>query len=252
MTKMNRYKASAIHFAISALIATLVFAAMSTFWYPGVFFDAAGGKDLFLLIAGVDVTLGPLITLIVFVPGKRGLRFDLTFIAVTQICALAYGVWVVFESRPAYFVFVKDRFELVRANQIPDENLAKPAARPYAALPFTGPVLVGARMPTNPDEAIRIALSGAAGVDLQMFPEYYVPYDSVRAEVGQKALPLARLRKLNAGAVDDIDQMLARSGRREEEVGYLPFRAGKKDLTVLVDRRNGDVIRYSALRPWEY
>ena len=44
---------------------------------------------------------------------------------------------------------------------------------------------------------------------------------------------------------------LSRS-RREEEVGYLPFRAGKKDLTVLVDRRNGDVIRYSALRPWEY
>jgi hypothetical protein len=149
-------------------------------------------------------------------------------------------------------VFVKDRFELVRANQIPDENLQKPAARPYAALPLTGPMLVGARMPTDPAESMRIALSGAAGVDLQMFPEYYVPYDSVRAEVGQKALPLARLRKLNAGAVEDIDQMLARSGRREEEVGYLPFRAGKKDLTVLLDRRNGDVIRYSALRPWEY
>jgi cytochrome c oxidase assembly factor CtaG len=87
--EMNRYKASAIHFAISALVATLVFAAMSTFWYPGVFFDAAGGKDLFLLIAGVDVTLGPLITLIVFVPGKRGLRFDLTFVVAKKVCSWA-------------------------------------------------------------------------------------------------------------------------------------------------------------------
>jgi hypothetical protein len=250
--KMNRYKASAAHFAISVFIAVLVFAAMSTLWYPGVFFDAAGGRVLFLLIAGVDVTLGPLITLIVYVPGKRGLRFDLTFIAVAQVCALAYGVWVVFESRPAYFVFVKDRFELVRANDIPDENLEKPAAKPYAALPATGPVVVGVRMPTEPAEAFRIAVSGLAGVDVQAYPEYYVPYDSVRAQVREKAAPIERLRTLNPNAGAEIDGMLARTGRPEAEVGFLPFRAGKRDLTVLVDRRTGDVIHYSALRPWEY
>ena len=42
-----------------------------------------------MLQVSVDVTLGPLITLIIFKPGKKGLLFDLVVIGMMQSAALA-------------------------------------------------------------------------------------------------------------------------------------------------------------------
>jgi hypothetical protein len=250
---MNRFRAAGTHLALSVAVATSIFLAVYFVWYPDALFDAAGGRDLFLLIASVDVTLGPLLTLIVFKSGKKGLAFDLTLIATMQLVALSYGVWVLFETRPAYVVFVKDRYELVRANEIPEENLAK-AARlgPYANLSWTGPALVGARIPADPAEWMRIAISGAYGVDLQRYPEHYVPYAQVKLEALAKGLPVKRLRHLNPEAIAKIDRALSRVGRRDADVLFLPLRAGKQDLAVLIDAKSGDVLRYESLKPWEY
>src|SRR5690348_2121328 len=112
---ISRWRAAAIHLGLSALVATLVLFAIRFMWYPGALFGAAGGLKLFLLIAAVDVAIGPLCTLVVFRQGKKGLAFDLATIAILQVVALSYGSWVLFDSRPAWIVFVVDRFELVRA-----------------------------------------------------------------------------------------------------------------------------------------
>jgi hypothetical protein len=252
--RMNRFQAAATHLALSVAIATAIFLPVYFFWYPSALFDTAGGRDLFLLIAGVDVVLGPLLTLVVFRGGKKGLAFDLAIIAAMQAIALSYGVWVLFESRPAYIVFVRDRFELVRANDFPPENLEK-AARlglSYASLSWTGPPIVAALIPTDPAEFMRIAISGAYGIDIQRFPEHYVPYARQQQEALAKGQPLKRLRELNPGAADHIDRMLARLGRRDAEVLFLPLRAGKQDLSVLMDAKSGEVLRYESLLPWEY
>src|SRR5688572_1629501 len=108
---MNRYRAAATHFALSVLVVGTVFLLVYFLWFPGPLFRGAGGRDLFLVLAMVDVTLGPLITLLIFRPGKRGLKFDLAVIALIQVAALAYGTHVVFEARPVWTVFLKDRFD---------------------------------------------------------------------------------------------------------------------------------------------
>src|SRR4051812_39853954 len=97
----HRIRAATLHLALSAAIAAAVFLPIYFFWYPDVLFSKAGGRDLFFLILGVDVTIGPLITFVIFVPRKKGLAFDLAVIAILQTAALAYGVYVLFESRPA-------------------------------------------------------------------------------------------------------------------------------------------------------
>jgi hypothetical protein len=228
-----RSTAGAIHLALSALFAATVFLAIYVYWYPGVLFDLAGGRRLFLLIAGVDVTLGPLITFIIFVPGKRGLVFDLAVIAFVQMAALTYGVYVLFESRPAYIVFVKDRFELVRANQVPEQLFEEARGSIYDHAPVTGPKLVSARMPRDREEATRIMMSSLGGLDLQFFPRHYAQFNPARgAEIGR---------------------LLEGLHRREEDVRFLPMRAGKTlDLTVLLDARSGDVLKIASLKPWAY
>jgi len=247
---MSRYKAAAIHLGISATIATLAFLPIYFLWYPGDLFDSAGGRDLFLIMLGVDVTVGPLVTLIVFVQGKKGMLFDLWVIGIVQASFLAYGTFTLAESRPVYIAFVKDRFELARANQIPDSVLKDAHMNRYSDLSWTGPRLVGVRFPTDPDEKFKLMVSGLAGVDIQSYPQYHVPYETERKDVLAKAAPLANLAKFNKGI--DIAAVAKGVGRAEADVRFLPLRAGKADLTVLLDAKTGDVLRLAAIKPWEY
>jgi hypothetical protein len=245
-----RIRAGLIHLALSAAIAAAVFLPIYFFWYPDVLFERAGGRELFVLIVAVDVVIGPLITFSIFVPGKKGLVFDLVVIAILQTSALAYGVYVLFESRPVYIVFVKDRYELVRANQIPDGELAKSRGRGFDELPLGGPRIVGAKLPTERDEQLRMLMMGMAGMDLHHFPQHYVPYEEIRAEVRGKALPLEALRKRNPERAAEVSAALGTLGRKEDEVRFLPLRAGKADLAVLVDAKSGDVLKITSLNPW--
>lgn len=246
----TRLKAGLIHLSISATIALLVFLPIYFFWYPDVLYDYAGGRDLFLLIVSVDVTLGPLVTMLVYVPGKWGLRFDLWFIAVMQSIALAYGVYVLFESRPAYIVFVKDRFELVRANEYPNGMLERPESARWASLPWTGPKIIAARLPTDPKERLEVMIEGIGGVDIHLKPKYYVPYDADRTEARARGEPMSLLRKRNPAHAGEVDELVRSLGRKEDELRFLPLRAGKADLAVVIDAGSGEILRISSLKPW--
>src|SRR4029077_20492222 len=116
LTSLNRWKASALHLALSAAIGAAVVPLMLAVWYPQHYFAAMGGTMLILLLIGVDVVIGPLITLIVFDPMKKGRPFELAVICVCQLGALRYECSVMFNARPVYNAFVVDRFEVVAAN----------------------------------------------------------------------------------------------------------------------------------------
>src|SRR4029453_13346794 len=110
---------------------------------------AIGGDTLIILLIGVDVVIGPLITLIIFDPKKKNLRFDLAVIALLQLSALVYGCSVMFKARPVFNVFVVDRFEVVAANGVDEESLEK-AQAPFRTLSLTGPKIAAARAPADP------------------------------------------------------------------------------------------------------
>jgi hypothetical protein len=172
-------------------------------------------------------------------------------IALLQVAALGYGVWVLYESRPVWIVFVKDRFELVRANHVLEAEIPK-AKAPFDRMPIDGPHIAGARMPTDPQEQFRIGISAAAGQDIQTYPQYLVPYEQVKGEAAAKSLPFKRLADFNAAKRAELEQWPARLKRPAEEIRYLPLRAGKVDLAVLVDAKNGDYLATADLHPWEY
>jgi hypothetical protein len=132
---MNRWQASGIHLGISATIAAVVLSVLYLLWYPSTYFTAMGGEQLAFLVVGVDVVIGPLITLIIFKAGKKGLKFDLAVIALLQSAALTYGALVAAEARPVYTVFVVDRFEVVAANALDPAELAKVERKEFKSLP---------------------------------------------------------------------------------------------------------------------
>ncbi len=251
-SRNTRWRAAAIHVAIGAALAALCFAVVRFAWYPDALFEAASAAKLMGLVAAVLLVAGPLATLVVYVPGKWGLKFDLVAIALLQATAVGYAMWTFFESRPVYVVFVKDRFELVRADDFPESEVARAGSSPFLRMPLLRPALAGARMPRDRAEAERIMFLAPSGLDLHHMPQHYVVYDAVRTEALARAQPLSALRKLNPAAGAEIDALVRAAGGVEEALVFLPMRAGTRDLTVVLDRRNGDVVRLAALRPWEY
>ena len=110
---ISRWKAAGLHLLISVFVAILAGSLIYFVWYPPPYFKVAGGNNLMLLIMGVDVVVGPLLTLTIFKAGKKGLRFDLTVIALLQITAFCYGLRVIALARPVFVVAAVDRFVLL-------------------------------------------------------------------------------------------------------------------------------------------
>ena len=249
---MNRWKAFAIHLGISAAIGTIVVGTMLLVWYPGLFFTAMGGNDLVLILLGVDVVLGPLITLVVFNPRKarRLLRIDLAVIGAIQALALAYGVQVIAEVRPVYMVFTVDRFDLVAANDLKESELARVSDPAFQGIPWGRPRTVGVQSPADSKEQMRIIQSALAGADLQTFPQYYVKYEVLAARALKVSKPLAVLRRRHPEEGARIDGRIAELGRKEGELRFLPLKARSRDYCVLLDAKDGSVAGFLELIPW--
>jgi hypothetical protein len=247
---MSRWKAAGIHLGISALIAALVLAVIYLVWYPSPYFKAMGGDKLLLLLIGVDVVIGPLITLIIYKAGKKALKFDLGVIAFLQSAALVYGVVVAAEARPVYSVFTGDRFETVAANELNAEELAKAKHAQLRSLSWSGPRVIGAVMPTDPQQRMDIMLAAAVGKDLQHFPSQFVPYTEVSETAAQRAEPIEKLRRYNPGKTALIDRVLSERALKEDQVGFLPVRARLGHLAAIVNRK-GELIETLDLNPWQ-
>ncbi len=250
LASFNRWKASGLHLALSAAIGVAVVALMLALWYPQHYFAAMGGATLIILLIGVDVVIGPLITLIIFDPKKKSLRFDLAVIALLQVSALVYGCVVMFTSRPVYSVFVIDRFEVIAANAIEEESRQK-AAPEFSSLPLTGPKVVGAREPADPKRKTDIVIAaGNGGPDLANMPDLYVPYPDVRQDAARAAKPLAELAKRQPHDAPVIRSFIAGSGRAEDGIGFVPMKARNRDMAVVVDKKSGDIVGFVPVNPW--
>ncbi len=239
LKNVTRWQASGVHLLLSAVIAAVALALMLLVWYPHPLFVAAGGNDLLFLLVGVDVIIGPLITLIIFKAGKKGLKFDLAAIGVLQLAALIYGVGIVFLARPAFVVFVKDRFEVVTAVELRPENLAEAKDPRFARAPLTGPVWVYGEFPTAAQEHNRMVELAMSGIDLQHFPRYFRPYEAGVKQILARASPIERVRLTEPEAARVVDAWLAESGTAEASVRYLDLRAPRYWVAVLIDAQTG-------------
>ncbi len=248
----RRLRAAAIHLAISATVAALVATAMVSFWYPGLYLKAMGGLQLFVLIAAVDVVLGPLVTLVIFDARKprRTLLTDCALVGAMQFAALVFGVSVMFSARPVHAVFVKLQFNLVGANQIAEQELAQVKDPRFRTLPILGPTVVGSRLPTDAAEQERVLISAIGGLDSEGFPQYYVPFDTVSDQVVRAARPVSDLRAIDPANSAVLQAALNELGRNEARVGFVPVKGPIADLTALVDRDTGALLRFIDTRPW--
>jgi hypothetical protein len=244
---MSRWKASGIHFLLSVAVASALLAFMLTVWYFRPLFEAAGGDRLIFILVAVDVTLGPLITLIIFKAGKKGLKFDLAVIASLQLAALVYGMHAVYLARPVYLVFTKDRFDLVSAADLDASDLEKAAHPEFGHLPLGRPRYIAAVPPSDRDARQKLLMASLQGKDLQMHPQYWVPYEQEIPNALARAHSLELILKREP---ESMRRALASIGRSQDSVKFLPLRGRQADGAVLLDAKTGAPLDIVLVDPW--
>lgn len=246
---MSRWNAAGIHLAISATIGAAVLALLFFVWYPAPYFRASGGMDLTMILLGVDLVLGPLLTLVVFKAGKKSLRFDLSVIGVLQLSALLYGVHVISEARPVFIVAAVDRFTVVAANDLADSDLAEGSTAQFQTRSWTGPLIVSAPLPADPVQRDAVLDSSIAGKDIERLPKHYAEYAREAPNLLLRAKSVKELRSLNPTQTATIDAWLSTAKREESSVVWVPVYARQSTLTMLLDANSGAVIETLAIDP---
>jgi len=247
---MSRWRASGIHLLISLGIALPVGSLIYFVWYPPPYFQVAGGNTLMLLIMGVDVVIGPILTLAIFRAGKRGLRFDLIVIALMQALAFSYGFHVIAIARPAFVVAEVDRFVLVAANELDDKDLGEAIQPQFASRPWTGPRMVGVRIPETGREGLDVAMSGLAGKDVDRLPKYYVTYGQVAETILAHARPISALIEKQAAQAPVLRDFVNQSGDDIANLAYVPLKGRLESYAMVLSRRTKLPLTVLPVDPW--
>ena len=245
----GRATAALVHLAASALVAALVAAMVFGLWYPGPYRSFSGGTELFMLVVGVDMALGPLITFVIFDRRKPAaeLRRDVGIVVVLQLAALVYGLHMVSISRPVVTALEEDRFRVVAASGVLRDELAS-ARSEFRSLSLTGPLLVRSTVPTDPEQKARAVTLGMGGFDIGARPSRWLPWDTAaRAEALAHAKPLAALAARRPAQKAELDAAVAQTGRPASALVYIPMITFREDWVALLDAAKGDVVGYAPL-----
>lgn len=242
---MSRKNAFLIHLGLSALVVGTVLVLVMVFWYPAPWMQVIGAANVLSILVAVDLIVGPCLTLLLYKPGKPGLVFDLCMIGLVQLGALGYGVNTVYQERPYYVVFVKDRFEVLAYRDIDAQAIRDVALRRKS---WREPVMAIASLPTDSAARNRVLEETLfeGKPDIHARPEFWRPYAGNIAEVLPGARPIEQLLEWRPGLINDLGVDAA-----GDKFVFAPVMGRKRVFSLILDKSTGQPVRLVPFDPWE-
>ena len=212
-----RLKAFGLHLLGSATVLTLVLGALFLGWYRWPGWYLADVLSVSAMLAGVDVALGPLLTLVIANPSKprRELARDIAIIATAQLAALAYGSSTLWAGRPLFYTFSVDRLEMVRAFEIEPAEVQLAAKQNPAFAPhwYSVPRWVWAPLPSDPkvaEEIVKSAIGG--GADVVDMPRLFQSWSAGLPALRGQLKSVDKLSNITGKQKSQVKERLARLG----------------------------------------
>jgi hypothetical protein len=220
----KRVRAAVLHLGVSLLMAGLAALLVFMVLYPSPFAAVTQVGPVFLMLVGIDIVVGPALTLVIAKPTKPRAELirDLSVIALLQLAALGYGLHSVATARPVALVFEVDLLRLVTANEIDDSTLAEAPAS-LRSLSWSGPRLMAAAKPTDPDEQLRTIELGLSGIPLAALPKYWRDYASYADKAWQKSRPVSDLLTKYPQIQQEVAAIASQAGQPPEALRFLPL-----------------------------
>ncbi len=235
-----RFKAFGLHLLASTAVLSLTLGTLYLGWYYWPGWYLADVPRVVAVMAGVDLVLGPTLTLIIASPKKlrRELARDIAMIAAVQLIALVYGATSLWHGRPLYYAFSENVLQMVQAYDLDadDVALARRQNPQFAPHWYSLPRWIWAPLPDNPGESGKIvesALSG--GFDVISMPHYFKRWDD--------GLPALRLQLKNVDDVtyfsraekERLKQRMRAAGLATEQKNALPLTGRGHPLLAVID-----------------
>jgi hypothetical protein len=207
--------------------------------------------QLFLLVVGCDVALGPLISFVIYNPpkGRAKIIFDYTVVGCLQLAALCYGIFVVAQSRPVFIAFDSYTFEIVSAIELEDGDLIAASKPEYRVKSLLGPRLVSVQRPTDPRELADVVIGLMSGLSPALKPKYYRAYEDARDLIRNRSATIESLIE-GSGAVEaQLNAAIAKTKRDAADLGWFVAHHRFGTAVALIDRETGAPVGYIPIDP---
>jgi len=245
LASLNRYQASFTHLLLSAIVLAIFFLLVFFVWYPAPYFYIEGTHTVILLLIGVDLVIGPLLTLVIFKPGKPGLKLDLSLIVVVQITALLYGAYTIHSERPYFVVFNAEQFTIVPASELGKLNMQ--LLEPGIEYRHAGPSYVYIDRSSN--LTMQMFKSIVSGPPIEHRPEFYKDFKSHISSHPGRGIDIEKLAAVSTHNTSIINALRARHPDASD-LGLYPIQGKRRYAILVVNHRTADVIDYLDINPW--
>lgn len=237
-----KLRAFLVHLLFSAVIISLFLLVITQLWFPGILFQLENVWEGLKILIPVDAILGPLLTFILFVPGKKGLKMDLTIIGIFQIGALIAGGYLIYLQRPAAITFVMDRFEIVphTADYIVDI--------PKERFNQESPILLTYALP--PQSSLEKTQFIMDGIQFNKIGERHYPLNQYMKKVAEKSLDIDKIKPKSEVSKQRLAEFKKQFPNMDNLI-LLPLQASTSDSIMLViESTTGKIKHYLEIDPW--
>ncbi|WP_353571615.1 hypothetical protein [Candidatus Albibeggiatoa sp. nov. BB20] len=242
---MTRIQAFTTHLVTSLLIVFTIVAIALWLWYPDFYASTNNIWQPLSIMIGVDAVLGPVMMLILFKPGKLGLKFDVAVILIVQIFALTGATALLFMERPKLTVYYDGMFVCLSANNVKAAN-ADP--KQFKRNDFLIPQAY-LSMPNSPElqQSWDKQLSEVSEGNL-LFPPYVFgkQFKSI-SEQNLAAMLYEELDLTKATAEDSKyfpiwQKFVAKHGEKANDYAYLSMTCSVNEHLAAIDRTTGAIV----------
>ena len=236
MTKRNAFL---IHLGFSLLIFLILLLMIVYVWYPAPYFDASYRMKWIKIIAFVDVVLGPVLTLIIFKPGKPHLKMDMTVILLVQLSALSWGVYNAWSIHPKMTVFYDNAVYCLDRSAVHESK----ADSQFATSPMKAQV--SAILPYPDTEKLIVEYFGTGDLTKSVVFRHGEKFISANTEateeLGKYQSDIQTVVNKNDHNKQEWNAFVANFDRVNPDWRFYPFICLEKKKTLVLDRKNNKV-----------
>lgn len=235
-----RLKAFGLHLLGSASLMAIVLGALYFGWYRWPGWYLAGALTIALMMTGIDVVLGPLLTLVIANPGKprRELARDISIIVVVQLIAAGYGITTLWHGRPLYYTYSERFLQMVQASDLDPRQIETGQKLNPTLAPYWYSLPRWIYVPLPKDEATRNAIVGAAvhgGSDVIQMPQYYKPWAEASSDMSKQLRIVGQMTELGKADKDRVQARMKDLGFDADQPIALPMLGRGKPLVAVID-----------------
>jgi len=230
-----RLAAFFVHFCASALVISLFSLLVFFIWYPYPYYKLQDTIEIALVLAGVDVVLGPVITFIIYNIRKpvAELTRDISLVVIIQLGALLWGASLIYSMRPVFVVYIDGTFHTTTLKTVELDKLTDNISVPNF---FEGPKFIYVKNPYASKFELQQYFAGVfvqGDLDLQHRSELYKKITPFSKEVSENSLTHSSTKN-NKGYMRIVDEFIGCNGGVIEDYLYYPLkREGVEYLLIL-------------------